>query len=398
MTTLAILFWAGVFLVFYTYLGYGILLAALVRLREALRPACRAELAREAPDGTSNEAPDVTLLIAAYNEQEVVAAKMANCRALEYPAGKLHVVWVTDGSTDRTVELLAAYADATVMHEARRAGKTAALNRALELIRTPLVVFTDANTMLNPQALRAIVRCFHDPQVGCVAGEKRVAADGNAGAAATEGVYWRYESKLKELDCRLYSTVGAAGELFAVRRHLWQMLPEDTLLDDFVASMRIAAQGYRIAYCKEAYALERPSADMREEGKRKRRIAAGGLQAVWRLRGLLNPVRYGVLAFQYVSHRVLRWTLTPVALAALLPLNVALLWSAHPAFYAVVLALQVAFYLAALAGWAAERRGRRSRLLFIPYYFLFMNLNVLRGIRYLATHRSGGAWEKARRG
>ena len=136
MTTVAILFWAGVFLVFYTYLGYG---------------------------------------IAAYNEQEVVAEKMANCRALDYPAGKLRVTWITDGSTDRTVELLAAYPEVTVLHDPRRGGKTAALNRALGIVRTPLVVFTDANTMLNPEAVAQVVRCFEDPAVGCVAGEKRVA-------------------------------------------------------------------------------------------------------------------------------------------------------------------------------------------------------------------------------
>ena len=158
MTTIAILFWTGVFLVFYTYLGYGILLWTLVKIREALRPARRYEVPAEAPE--------VTLLIAAYNEQEIVAEKMANCRALEYPAGKLRITWITDGSTDRTVELLAAYPDATVLHDARRGGKTAALNRALEHIRTPLVVFTDANTMLNPEAVTEIVRCFEDPQVG----------------------------------------------------------------------------------------------------------------------------------------------------------------------------------------------------------------------------------------
>ena len=334
MTTVAILFWAGVFLVFYTYLGYGILLWLLVKIREAVHPARRYAFPADPPE--------VTLLIAAYNEQEVVAEKMANCRALDYPAGKLRVTWITDGSTDRTVELLAAYPEVTVLHDPRRGGKTAALNRALGIVRTPLVVFTDANTMLNPEAVAQVVRCFEDPAVGCVAGEKRVAGTGNTGAAATEGVYWKY-------------------------------------------------------YCKEAYALESPSADMGEEGKRKKRIAAGGLQSVWRLRKLLNPFRYGVLWFQYVSHRALRWTLTPVVLVALLPLNVALLWSGHPALYAAILALQCAFYLAALTGWALERSGHRNRLLFIPYYFLFMNLNVFRGASYLATHRGKGAWEKARR-
>ncbi|WP_462353028.1 glycosyltransferase family 2 protein [Alistipes timonensis] len=389
MTVTAILFWACVLLVVYTYVGYGLLLAALVKLREALCPAKRHPVPAETAEAT--------LLIAAWNEQEIVAEKMENCRALKYPAGKLHIAWVTDGSTDRTPELLAAYPEVTVLHDARRGGKTAALNRALEHIHTPIVIFTDANTMLNPEAVEEIVRCFDDPKVGCVAGEKRVAAAEGSGAAATEGAYWKYESKLKELDYRLHSAVGAAGELFAVRRELWRTMPEDTLLDDFVCSMLIAADGYKIAYCKEAYALETPSADMTEESKRKRRIAAGGLQSVWRLRKLLNPFRYGVLWFQYVSHRVLRWTVTPVALAALVPLNIALLWSGHPQLYAVILALQALFYLTAAAGWIRERRGRQGGLLSVPYYFLFMNLNVFRGAWYLATHRGRGAWEKARR-
>ncbi|MEG1864050.1 MAG: glycosyltransferase family 2 protein [Alistipes sp.] len=389
MTTLAILFWIGVFLVCYTYLGYGLLLAVLVKIRERISPVT--------PSPEPPEMPEVTLLIAAYNEQAIVAEKMVNCRDLDYAAGRLHLAWVTDGSTDRTCELLAAYNEVTVLHDARRGGKTAALNRALEFIHTPIVIFTDANTLLNKGAVREIVRCFNDPRVGCVAGEKRVATSDKTGASATEGVYWRYESKLKELDGRLHTTVGAAGELFAVRRELWEQLPEDTLLDDFVCSMRIAARGYKIAYCKAAYAEESPSADMGEEGKRKQRIAAGGLQSVWRLRALLNPFGDFVLWFQYLSHRVLRWTLTPLVLLALLPLNILLLGSAHPTLYTITLILQVLFYGAAFVGYLLECRGRRNRLLFIPYYFLFMNLNVFRGVGYLITHRGRGAWEKARR-
>jgi len=390
MTTIAILFWAGVFLVFYTYLGYGILLWTLVKIREALRPARRYEVPAEAPE--------VTLLIAAYNEQEIVAEKMANCRALEYPASKLRITWITDGSTDRTVELLAAYPDATVLHDARRGGKTAALNRALEHIRTPLVVFTDANTMLNLEAVTEIVRCFEDPQVGCVAGEKRVADAGGAGAAATEGVYWKYESTLKALDSRLYSAVGAAGELFAVRRELFEPMEPDTLLDDFILSLRIAMKGYTIAYCTNAYAIESGSADMGEEEKRKVRIAAGGLQSIWRLRPLLNPFHYGILSFQYTSHRVLRWSVTPFLLFALLPLNiVVLLLGESPLFYGTLLGLQILFYGMGYWGYYLSTRQIKNKVLFIPYYFLFMNVNVLKGIGYLKRKKGSGAWEKAKR-
>lgn len=390
MTTIAILFWAGLLLVFYTYLGYGVLLRALVGLRENICP--------RKPFPLSDPLPEVTLLIAAYNEEQIVTEKMANTLAQNYPTEKLRVVWVTDGSTDNTGERLAAYSEVRVLHEAPRRGKTAALNRAMGFIETPIVICTDANTMLNVEAVREIVRCFADPEVGCVAGEKRVAdLSGGGSAAATEGLYWKYESKLKEWDDRLYTAVGAAGELFAFRRSLYEPQPDDTLLDDFMISMRIAARGYRIAYCKEAYALETPSADMGEEGKRKVRIAAGGLQSAGRLWPLLNPLRYGVLAFQYISHRVLRWTVTPVTLALLVPLNIVLLGSEHWALYAAMLAAQALFYAAAVAGWVLERRGRKSRLLFVPYYFLFMNLNVFRGAAYLSTHRGRGTWEKARR-
>ena len=390
MTTVAILFWAGVFLVFYTYLGYGILLWLLVKIREAVHPARRYAFPADPPE--------VTLLIAAYNEQEVVAEKMANCRALDYPAGKLRVTWITDGSTDRTVELLAAYPEVTVLHDPRRGGKTAALNRALGIIRTPLVVFTDANTMLNPEAVTEIVRCFEDPAVGCVAGEKRVAGTGDTGAAATEGIYWKYESTLKALDSRLYSAVGAAGELFAVRRELFEPMEPDTLLDDFILSLRIAMKGYTIAYCTNAYAIESGSADMGEEEKRKVRIAAGGLQSIWRLRPLLNPFRYGILSFQYTSHRVLRWSVTPFLLFALLPLNiVVLLLGESPLFYGTLLGLQILFYGMGYWGYYLSTRQIKNKVLFIPYYFLFMNVNVLKGIGYLKRKKGSGAWEKAKR-
>ena len=352
---LEIIFWFALFMVFYTYLGYGIVLYALVKLKELfVKPEKRVL----PPD---SDLPEVTLFITAFNEEDVVDEKMENSLALDYPADKLRIVWVTDGSDDGTNDRLQTRwnGKATVYFQPKRQGKTAAMTRGMTLVRTPLVVFTDANTMVNSEAIREIVLAFQNPKVGCVAGEKRIAVQTKNGAAAGgEGIYWKYESKLKELDDRLYSAVGAAGELFAVRRELWQTLREDTLLDDFVCSMLIAAQGYRIAYCKGAYALETPSADMGEEGKRKKRIAAGGLQSVWRLRKLLNPFRYGVLWFQYVSHRVLRWTLTPVVLAALLPLNVALLWSGHRALYAAALALQCAFYL----GAGARRTPQQTAL------------------------------------
>ena len=223
MTTLQILFWLSLFLVFYTHLGYGILLYMLVKLKELFVKPVRRQLP---PD---KRLPDVTLFITAFNEEEVVDEKMRNCLGLDYPADKLHIVWTTDGSNDSTNQRLENWPQATVHFQPLRQGKTAAMTRGMMLVDTPLVVFTDANTMLNREAIREIVRAFEDPKVGCVAGEKRIAVQEKDGAAAGgEGIYWKYESTLKALDARLYSAVGAAGELFAVRRELFTVMEPDT--------------------------------------------------------------------------------------------------------------------------------------------------------------------------
>ena len=395
MAFVEILFWVAVAVVVYTYVGYGIILWMMVKVKEwFIKPVTL-------PHPTDEELPEMTLFITAYNEEQVVDEKMANCLDLDYPREKLHIVWCTDGSNDHTVERLSCWPQATVLHTPERKGKSAAMNRGLQFVHTPLVTFTDANTMLNRASLRLIAQAFLDQKVGCVAGEKRIQTEEKADAAqGGEGLYWRYESALKALDSRLYSAAGAAGELFAIRRELFQPLEEDTLLDDFVLSLRIVEQGYRIAYLKEAYAMESGSANLAEEEKRKVRIAAGGLQSIARLWPLFNPLRYGIFSFQYVSHRVLRWSITPVLLFALLPLNVVLLFGTErTALYVILWLLQALFYLAGSLGYYLSMRRTKNKLLFVPCYFLFMNLNVLRGMVYLSTRndKEKGTWEKARR-
>lgn len=393
MTTLKVLFWICIFLVFYTYVGYGVLLWLLVKIKRIVRG--RPTL----PDLPADDAlPDVTFLVCAFNEQDVVDQKIENTRLLDYPREKLHLMWVTDGSTDDTNLRLAQYPDVQVVFTPERRGKTAALNHGLSLVTTPITVMTDANTMVNAEAIRHIVRCFQDPKVACVAGEKRVIARHESQTAAQgEGLYWRYESTLKKLDSELYSAMGAAGELNAIRTALYQPMPENALLDDYVMSMRMVDAGYRIAYTPDAYAMEYGSADLAEESKRKRRIAAGGLQSTWWLLGMLNPFRRFVVAFQLLSHRVLRWTVTPCALMALIPLNVLLVFMNAGTVYTVCWLLQLLFYVAAFLGWWLSQHGRKNKLLYVAYYFLFMNFNVFRGMHYLRTHQGGGAWEKARR-
>ena len=373
------LFWLCLAIVVYTYVGYGLILYLLVFIKRL------AIKAKPLADITDDCLPEVTLMVCAYNEEDIISEKMSNTHSLDYPADRLHLVWVTDGSTDNTNSILSTYPDVKIVFSPERRGKSAALKHGIKEVSTEIVMMTDANTMLNPGAVREIVRLMQDPKVGCVSGEKKVMAKSDSDEAAQgEGLYWKYESTLKRLDSELYSAMGAAGELCVIRRQLMTDIPDDTLLDDFVISMEIVRMGYKIAYTSKAFAMEYGSADLHEESKRKRRIAAGGLQSSWRLRSLMNPLRHPVVAFQFVSHRVLRWTITPVCLFALIPLNTILVLSGEGIIYTIIWILQILFYASALAGMKISK------------YFVFMNLNVFRGMAYLLNNTSG-TWEKAKR-
>src|ERR1700744_294041 len=240
----------------------------------------------------------------------------------------------------------------------------------MEHVDTEIVVFTDANTFLNVDAIINICRHYADPTVGSVAGEKRVQMDENADAsAAGEGFYWKYESTLKKWDSELYSVVGAAGELFSVRRSLYKDVPADTVLDDFMISMLIAAKGYRIVYEPEAYALETASENVTEELKRKIRISAGGIQSILRLKALFNPFKHPVLSFQYISHRVLRWTVTPFLLITTFITSVLIALRPGETIFKALLVGQLLFYGLAVAGMIMEKPRIRSQVWVVPYYF-----------------------------
>ncbi|GAA4409722.1 glycosyltransferase family 2 protein [Nibrella viscosa] len=382
-------------LVFYTYFGYGLVVWLLVRMRE-----------RRKTQFDERFTPDVTLIIPAYNERSILVDKVANSLAQDYPKDRLHILVVTEGSTDGSAEFLRAnYAGLIdVMGGTERYGKVAAMNRAMDRVKTSIVIFTDANTQLNLKAVSHLVRHFYDPTVGAVAGEKRIATQQSESAAGSgEGLYWKYESFLKRLDSDLKTIVGAAGELFAVRTALYEHTETDTILDDFIISLRIAGKGYRVAYEPDAYALEAPSFSIKDEQKRKVRIAAGGFQSIARLTYLLNPFRYGLLTFEYISHRVMRWAVAPFCLPLIFLANGWLAGKAlsHPTPAGTVwiglLIGQCLFYGAAAIGYWLENKQMRWKLFFVPFYFTFMNVCAIAGlVRYLRGKQSG-AWEKVRR-
>lgn len=394
MDTLKILFWILLFIIVYTYVGYGILLFIMIKIRRFFKIGKKVAI-----DPTYE--PEVTLFIAAYNEKDYVAAKMKNSLALDYPKDKLHIVWVTDGSDDGTPDLLKGYPNTTVHHLDARNGKIGAMNRGMDFVKTPIVIFSDANTNLGNESIRRIVNLFSTPTVGCVSGEKRIIEkESDVASGAGEGIYWKYESTLKKWDAELYSVVGAAGELFAIRTELYRHVEKDTLLDDFIISLRVAQDGYTIQYDPEAYAIETASANVKEELKRKVRISAGGIQSIVRLRSLLNVFKYGTLSFQYISHRVLRWSLTPLCLILLIPILTILAINEGVldfGLYSILFWLQLLFYVTALTGWFLENKSIKIKILFVPYYFFIMNLSVILGFfRYMKNSQSVN-WERAKR-
>ena len=394
MEFLKITFWILLFIVFYTYIGYGIVLYTMVLIKRFFS-------AKKNINHSSDNLPEVTLFIPAYNEKDYVDQKMINTVNLDYPKDKLKVFWVTDGSDDGTNTVLEAYDNIQLFHKNERKGKINAMNRVIPFVKSPIVIFSDANTKLGKDAIKHIVNCFKSPKVGCVSGEKRIInKDIDQAAGAGDGLYWKYESTLKKWDAELYSVVGAAGELFAIRTELYNQVEQDTILDDFIISLRVAKKGYTIQYNPEAYAIESASKNVKEELKRKIRISAGGIQSVIRLRALFNIFKYGLLSFQFISHRVLRWTLTPLCLILLIPVSLILainegIWGFG--FYAVFFWLQLFMYISAFMGWILENNSTRIKILFVPYYFFIMNLSVILGFFRFINNSQSVNWERAKR-
>lgn len=343
--------------------------------------------------------PEVTLLIAAYNEIDFVKKKIENSFSLDYPKEKLHHIWITDGSNDKTQEALSEIENITVYHNKERKGKIGALNRGIHFVKTPIVIFSDANSMLNKDAIRHIMNEFENSKVGCVAGEKRIANNSKDNAVNSgEGIYWRYESFIKKSESTINSTLGAVGEIFAIRTNLYTKIEDDTILDDFIISLRIAQKGYKIKYAPNAYATEDASINIHEELKRKTRIAYGGFQAISRLPGLLNPFKNPILTFQYISHKVLRWTLVPFSILLIFFVNLFISkienWNG---FYTILFLLQNVFYLFVIIGAILQSKKINLKFLFAPYYLFIMNLSEIIGLfRFIRKNQSVN-WERARR-
>jgi cellulose synthase/poly-beta-1,6-N-acetylglucosamine synthase-like glycosyltransferase len=351
-------------LVVYVLAGYPLLASLLAQLRP--RPLRT----------VGDHLPRVSLIIAAYNEQDAIDAKLANAAVLEYPSDRLEVIVVSDGSDDDTAARAARHSGVRVLHHSERQGKAAALNRGAAAASGEILVFTDANNLLARDSVHALVRPFADPSVGCVSGRKTIDDGSGRSLDAAEGLYWRYEAAILRGEASFGSVSGVTGDLLALRRAAFERLAAGTINDDQAVALQAVAAGWRIAYAPEALSLERASATTAGESERRARIAGGRGQALWRL-GPRVARRDPLYAWQLVSHKVLRLAIAP-ALATALLANLALVRRSR--LEGALATGQLAFYALALVGWRADRRGRRSRWLFLPYYFCRMYGAGIRGL------------------
>jgi cellulose synthase/poly-beta-1,6-N-acetylglucosamine synthase-like glycosyltransferase len=286
----------SVWFVGYIYFGYPILLKLLVSVR-GKRTVARREIE-----------PQISLLISAYNEAAVIARKLENALKLDYPADRLEIVVVSDGSTDGTDEIVRGFAARGVklVRQEPRQGKTAGLNHAVPALTGEIIVFSDANAMYDVSALRMLARNFADPGVGCVTGEARYLAGAGAASDLGERVYWDYEMQIKRLETALGSMVGGDGAIYAIRRALWQPLPPNAI-NDFLNPLQIVAAGWRAIYEPAAVCYEETAGRMKAEYRRRIRIVSRSWRAVFQAREVLNPLKVGIFAWSVLSHKVLRW-------------------------------------------------------------------------------------------
>jgi biofilm PGA synthesis N-glycosyltransferase PgaC len=375
-------------ILFYTYFGYGLLAAivGLFRKRTIYNPA----------DGFQTS---LTIIIPAYNEAGILQDKIHNTFKALQNFQNFQVILITDGSNDGSDLLKFTHPHILHLHEAERKGKSSAINRAMEFSTGEIVVITDANALINPEAFERLVVRFKNKKTGAVSGEKKVTTtDGSAGS---EGFYWRYESFLKKQSARMYSLTGAAGELLAFRRHLFQPIPANAILDDMELSLSIIKQGKVIDYEPGAYATEPPSTSIQNEFKRKVRISAGVFQTLKRNPFVFNPFKHVVFVFQFNSHRVFRWTKGIYCILLLFVSNIFLL--GNPAlgyqylFFDVFFALQSIFYVLVCIGFIFRTNRKMPSLLFIPFYFIMMNTAVLVGFFRFLRGKETVLWSKPSR-
>ena len=385
MNSLEIVLWLCVSGIVYAYAGYPLVVWAVSR--------CYADPARLADQrNPPKEWPLVSLVIAAYKEERVILQRLINATLLDYPADRLEILIGVDGTEDCTGDLVREFSDSRVrliQYPVRR-GKASVLNDTVPQARGEIIVFSDANTMTQPDSIKRLVRHFADPQVGAVCGKLELIDP--ASGQNVDGVYWKYENFLKGCEGRINGLLGVNGGIYAIRKDLYEPIPTNAIVDDFLIGMRIHLRGRRLIYDPSAVALEETPDTIGQEFHRRSRIGAGGFQSLQWLWPLLSPLR-GWVACTFWSHKICRW-LCPLLMIAALVANMGL--ATEPAYLALLIE-QLAFYSAAIAGAAWVTGPRLPRMLRVAGMFVGMNAALLVGLWRSLRGIRGGTWKRTER-
>ncbi len=374
-------FWISILVLGYTYLGYPVLIAFLARLRP-----------RRVRVGADSKLSRVSLIIAAYNEEKVIEEKILNSLSVGYPRGLFSIVIVSDGSIDRTNEIVNKFVSNPVIKFLRyhpRRGKAHALNFGVMSSESEIIVFSDANISYEPDSVRMLIRNFSDPSVGCVCGRVLLEKPKDSIELLGEGAYMKYERFIHQGESRFHTMIGTDGAMYAIRRELFKPLPEDAIVDDFIIAMRVLEKNYRIVYEPEAIGYEEAASSVSQEFKRKVRMIAGGFQSMNVLKDVLYPWRDVRTSFQFLSHKLLRW-LSPIFMMGLFISNLLLLSSF---LYQITLILQVSFYASAMGAVFMESL-RNKAVFYFPYYFCSLNLAAGIGLKRFILRQQTVNWEK----
>ncbi|QDT97294.1 glycosyltransferase family 2 protein [Gimesia aquarii] len=383
------LFWTSLSLIVYSYVGYPLIVWFLSRRR---RQNNLNQSIEEKKTIDANSLPSVTVVIAAYREESVILERLNNLAKIDYPSDKFEVLIGCDGNLDLTGELVSTYDDDRIrlIQFEKRRGKASVLNDCVPEAKGEIIVFSDANTKMDPQCIKQLVKHFQDEDTGCVCGQL-ILEDAVAGNNV-DGIYWKYENFLKQCETKLGAVLGVNGALYALRKELYTPIPPELINDDFLIGMRVHLAGQRVIYEKSAFATEETAPSVQAEFQRRVRIGTGGFQCLKHLKGLLHP-KYGYIAFAFWSHKVLRWFCPVFMLIALLT-NIYLF---NYEFYQSTLILQELFYLSALIGIHFVIRGRHSKIFRIPGMFVQMNFALAIGLFRCLFIRQNGTWERTER-
>jgi|SaaInlStandDraft_3_1057020.scaffolds.fasta_scaffold00740_9 cellulose synthase/poly-beta-1,6-N-acetylglucosamine synthase-like glycosyltransferase len=365
----------------YVYIGYPVLLFTLQLFIHRKHQI------------DNNFTPQVTLIVSCFNEANVIQAKINNCLEIDYPQQNIEYIFVSDGSTDGTDEIIKSNKNIRIIRQEGRLGKTSGLNLAIPKCSSDFIVFSDANAMYKPDAIKKLVRHFSDSKTGYVVGAA-IYTDGNQNSAAkSENSYWQYEIALKTWESKLHSVVGGDGAIYAIRKKLYTKLDAKDI-NDFVNPLQIIAKGYRGIFDAEAICHEETAGDFAKEARRKERIVNRSFRGLMKVHQVLNPFNTGFFSLQILSHKLLRW-LIPVFLVGIAIVTIIHAYRGD-SFFQSLYFLEMFFLWLAVAGFIKHKRDHSSPILFIPYYFLMVNFYSLLGILKALSGNIQVTWSSPR--